>query len=874
MKWLNVLAARLRALLRREAVIEDIEEEMRSHVEMETEANIERGMMPDEARARALMSFGNLGRIRDLAYDIRGGGMIETLWQDLRYGFRLLLKTPGFTFIAVLTLTLGIGANTAIFSVVNAVLLQPLPYANADELVIFYNTEGGDTRWPLSPVNYLSLKSRNSVFTDVAALSNKGWPANLTGGGEPERLQGFQVSANLFPLLGVAPQQGRVFLSEEDRPGQNRVVVLSHELWQRRFATDPEVIGQALTLNGDTYIVVGVMPADFRFFTRTELWTPLAFTAADENDPAGYLEVIGRRKSGVSLEQADAEVEAISRELIKNPNSQVRTRLSLPQARLTEEVRPMLLLLMAAVGFVLLIACANIANLLLARGNVRRREMAIRAALGAGRWRVVRQLLAENALLAFIGGGLGLLVAHWAIQFLASGLPEYLADANSRVALLKIDATALGFTFALSLLTSVLFGLVPALQLSRLDLNEALKEGGRAAGGRSRLRSALVVAEVALAIVLLAGGGLMIKSLWRLAHVNLGYEPEGVLTAKIDPSRARYGEFAALTTFYQEMLERARAIPGVRDAGVINSLNASFPFTIDEHPPLPPEQRPAANINQVSPDYFRAMGIPLRAGRFFTDRDVKGAQPVVIVDESFARRYFPGEDPIGKHINGEFSRGAGNTSREIVGVVGGAKYWILSRDPSPHMYFCYLQENWGSMTLAVRAQSGDPVRLAAPIRAEFASIDKYQPIHSFKPLEATVSELVAPQRFTTILLACFSALAAGLAAIGIYGVTSYAVTQRTREIGVRMALGAGARDVLKVIMRQGLILVMAGVTIGLAASFALTRLISDLLFGVEATDPATFVAITLLLAVTALVASYIPARRATKVDPMVVLRHE
>jgi putative ABC transport system permease protein len=874
MKWLNILKARLRALVRREAVIEDIEEEMRSHVEMETQANIERGMRPEEAKAAALRSFGNPGRIKDLAYEVRGGGMLETFWQDLRFGLRLLLKSPGFTLIAVLTLALGIGANTAIFSVVNAVLLQPLPYANAEELVTFYNTQGGETKWPLSPMSYLNLKSRNRVFTDVAALSNKGWPANLTGGGEPERLQGFQVSANLFSLLGVAPQQGRAFLSEEDRPGEDRVVVLSHELWKRRFAADPQIIGQSLTLNGSPYIVVGVMPGDFRFFARTDLWIPLAFTAADENDRAGYLQVIARRKSGVSFEQAGTEVEAISRKFINNPSSEVHTRLSLPQAALTEEVRPMLLLLMAAVGFVLLIACANIANLLLARGNVRRREMAIRAALGAGRWRVVRQLLAENALLAFIGGGIGLLLASWATQFLAGGLPEYLADANSRVALLKIDMTALGFTFALSLMTSVLFGLVPTLQLARIDLNEALKEGGRTAGPRSRLRSALVVAEVALAMVLLAGGGLMIKSFWRLAHVNLGYEPAGVLTAKIDPSGARYEEFTEVTTFYQELLERASGIPGVTHAGVINSLNASFPFSIDEHPPLPAEQQPAAQINQVSADYFSALRIPLRAGRFFTDRDVKGAQPVVIIDETFAQHYFPGEDPIGKHINGEFSRGTGKTSRQIVGVVGGAKYWTLSHEPSPHMYFSYLQENWGSMSLVARAQSGDPMRLAEPIRAELAAIDKYQPIHSFKPLEVTVSELVAPQRFTTMLLSGFAALAAGLAAIGIYGVMSYAVTQRTREIGVRMALGAQARDVLKVIMMQGVILVAVGVTIGLVASFALTRLISNLLFGVEATDPATLIAITLLLVVVALVASYIPARRATKVDPMVALHYE
>jgi putative ABC transport system permease protein len=800
----------------------------------------------------------------------------DEMFQDLRYGVRMLMKNPSFTAIAVLTLALGIGANTAIFSVVNAVLLQPLPYAQADELVSIYNTSGGETRWrwPLSPKAYLNLKNRSSISTDVAALSNKGWPANFTDGTEPERLQGFRVSANLFSLLGITPQKGRAFLSEEDRPGKSRVVVLSHELWQRRFAADPQIIGQALTLNGDSYTVIGVMPADFRFLTRTDLWTPLAFTAADENDSAGYLEVIGRRKSGVSFEQASAEVEAISPELVNNPNSDVHTVLGVPQAMMTKEIRPMLLLLMAAVGFVLLIACANLANLLLARGNVRRREMAIRSALGAGRFRVVRQLLVESALLAVIGGGVGLLLANWAIQFLASGLPEDLANANSRVALLKIDTTALGFTFALSLLTSVLFGLVPALQLSRINLNEALKEGGRTTGPRNRLRSVLVVAEVALAMVLLVGGGLMINSFWRLGRVNLGYEPAGVLTSKIDPSGARYDEFARLTAFYKELLERVQAIPGVRDAGIINSLNASFPFSIDEHPPLPPEQKPSARINQVSADYFRAMGIPLRAGRFFDDRDVKAAQSVVIIDETFAQSYFPDEDPIGKNINGEFSRGAGNTSRQIVGVVGGAKYWTLSHEPFPHMYFSYLQENWGSMSLVVRAQGGDPMKLAAPIRAALAAIDKYQPIHSFKLLEAEVSDLVAPQRFTTMLLAGFAALAALLAAVGIYGVMSYAVTQRTQEIGIRMALGAQTGDVMKVVMRNGVMLTVAGVTVGLAASLALTRLISDLLFGVKATDPVTLVAITLLLLVVALVACFIPARRATRVDPIVALRYE
>jgi putative ABC transport system permease protein len=792
--------------------------------------------------------------------------------QDLRYGARMLLKNPGFTLLAIITLALGIGANTAIFSVVNAVLLQPLPYANADELVGIYLSPGGDaqeSRFPFEPAAYLNLKGHNKVFTDVAALSNKGWPANLTDAGEPERLQGFQVSANLFPLLGVNTELGRTFAAEEDRPGTNRVVVLSHELWQRRFGGERTILGRTLTLNNEFYTVIGVLPPDFRFYSKTDVWTPLAFTVAEENERnARYLELIARRKPGVSLAQASAEADRIAQEFINNPKAAMHARLSPPQHLLTKEVRPLLLLLLAAVGFVLLIACVNMANLTLARGTVRRRELAIRSALGAGRLRVVRQLLLESAMLAVIGGAFGLLLANWAIPFLAAGLPEYLANANSRVALLKVDATALGFTLALSLLTTILFGLLPALQLSRVRLNEELKEGGRTAGTRNRFRSALVITEVTLAMVTLVGAGLMIKSLWRLVHVNPGYEPKGVLTAQIDPSGANYQEAAQINGFYKGLLERVSTIPGVSDAAIINSLNASTGFSVDEHPPVPPEQRPLAQMNQVSADYFKTMGIPLRAGKVFDERDAQGAPAVVIIDESFARREFRGENPIGKHLRIE------KTPWEIVGVVGGARYWGLNGEPVPHMYFSYLQVNWHSMSLVVRGQSGDPMKLAGPIRAELAAIDKNQPIHSFKTLEATVSELVAPQWFTTVLLGGFAALAALLSAVGIYGVMSYAVTQRTREIGVRMALGAQRRDVLKVVMTRGLILVGSGVMLGLAASFALTRLIADLLFGVQPTDKTTLGAVTLLLLAVALLACFFPALRATKVDPLVALRYE
>ncbi len=797
---------------------------------------------------------------------------MESLIKDIRYGMRSLLKHPGFAAVAVITLALGIGANTAIFSVVNAVLLQPLPYRNADELVLVQLNPGGesaDARYPFSPALYLQLKSQNTVFTDVAALSNKGWPANLTDAGEPERLQGFQVSADLFSVLGVAPELGRTFVIEEDRPGANQVVVISHELWQRRFGGDRSVVGRKLTLNGSAHTVLGVLPRDFRFFTKTDVWTPLAFAATDANDRNNnYLEVVARRKPGVSLAQAGVETDRITREFINDPKSDLRGVLSSPQELLTKEVRPMLRLLFAAVGFVLLIACVNMTNITLARGTTRRRELAVRAALGAGRLRLGRMLLVESTLLALIGGAVGLLLAYWAIQFLASGLPEYLVDANSRVAFLGIDKSALGFTLLVSLVTSVLFGVVPAWQLSRFNLNAELKEGGRTAGGRNRFRSALVVAEVTLAMVTLVGAGLMIKSFWRLAHVNPGYEPAGVLTAKIDPAGPAFEQPGRMNAFYQELLGRVSKIPGVSEAGIINSLNSGWSFTIDEHPPMAPEQRRSAQSNQVSAGYFRALRIPLRAGRFFDDHDSKGAPLVVVIDETIARRDFPGENPIGKHLR------FWDKSWEIVGVVGSARYWSLDSDPAPHIYVSYLQENWGSMSLRVRTSGGDPMRLEGQIRAELAAIDKNQPIHSFKPQSANVSQMVAPQQFTAWLLAGFAALAALLAAVGIYGVTSYSVTQSTREIGVRIALGARPGNVLRLVVGKGMILAVSGVAIGLVASYWVTKWMTTLLFEVKPTDAMTFTTVALGLLFVALLACYIPARRATKVDPLVALRYE
>src|SRR5262245_15564355 len=598
---------------------------------------------------------------------------MNNLWKDLRYGKRMLLKNSGFTIIAVATLALGIGANTAIFSVVNAVLLRPLPYHNANELMDIYSANKNDVEYqgPISPMTYLNLKKNNGVFTEMAAISNKGWAVNLTGTGEAERLQGYQVSANIFQFYGVAPARGRVFNAAEDQPGNNRIVMLSYEAWQRRFGGNADLVGRSINLNGAAYTVIGVMPEDFSFAAKTDVWTTLAFTTADKKDEGGYLLVGGRLKPGISTEQARAEVDRLYRNQIDNPNSDARVGLKPLQESMTQSVERKLWILFAAVGFVLLIACANVANLLLARGSARRREFAIRAAMGAGRSRLVRQLLVESAILALVGAAGGLLLADWGISFLVGGIPEYLKQANSNLALLSIDRWTLGFTFAMAFLTSIIFGLLPALNSSKVNLNDNLKEGGLSdvkGGGQNRIRSLLVVSEIALAMILLVGAGLMLKSFWRLSNVDPGFSSTGVLTANIDPT---YKDFEQVVAFYRQLLERVRTIPGVEHAGIINSLGSSWDFTIEEHPPVPPEKRPSASNNQVGGDYFRTVGIPLRAGRFFDEGDIRSATLVAIIDETLAHNYFPNENPIGKHLQYQ------GASREIVGVVGASKFYSL-----------------------------------------------------------------------------------------------------------------------------------------------------------------------------------------------------
>ncbi len=872
---LSEFKRRLRALLRRSEVEQELDEELRFHIEQQTEQNIRLGMNPEEARYAARKAFGGVEQAKERSRDARGVRWLEDLWQDLRYGARMLLKKPGFTLIAVVTLALGIGANTAIFSVVNAVLIRPLPYQEPDRLVILNEIPPGGGQFSIAPGNFADWRDQSGSFVGMAAF--RGMSLNLTGDGEAERLRGQRLSANCFALLGVKPALGRGFLPEEDQPEHNQVVMLSHGLWQRRFGGRPDLVGKMLTLDGNGYTVIGIMPSDFRFFADTEVWIPLALTLQERASHDKHdFSAIARLKPNVSLEQAQAEMSALAGRLAAQyPKSNADWGIRLTSLRdwVVGPLQPVLLALLGAVVFVLLIACANVANLLLARSAARQKEVAIRAALGASRLRVARQLLTESLLLGVVGGVIGLLLAVWGVHLLSS-----LTPAGLGVETVAIDGRALGFTFMISVLTGLLFGLAPAMQATSPNLTESLKEGGRSGsegGGRNRTRSLLVIAEVALSLVLLIGAGLMIKSFTRLFQVNPGFQSKGLLTMQFFLPKSKYSERTNQAAFFQQLTEKITTLPGVASVGAASTL----PFKIDEvqefiiggRPPITPGKEPSANYYAVNADYFRAMEVPLLKGRVFTERDTKEAPRVVIINESLARRFFPHEDPIGKRM--DISKGGFGTWREIVGVVGDVKHYSLDSKTTVQIYEPYLQVPYPAMNLAVRT-TGDPAGIAAAIRSQVAAMDKDQPVANIKTMERIVSDSVTRQRFSALLFALFAGVALMLAAVGIYGVMSYYVTQRTREIGIRMVLGAERRDVLKLVVGKGMVLALSGVMIGLAAAFALTRLMSKLLFGISATDPATFAAISLLLASVALLACWIPARRATKVDPLVALKHE
>jgi predicted permease len=806
---------------------------------------------------------------------------MQTLLQDLRYGVRMLLKKPGFTLIAVLTLALGIGANTAIFSVVNAVLLRPLPFPESERLMqIFLNTpERESGRGTYGNADFQTLRERNRSFEKIAAVS-PGNRFSLTGSGEPEQVIGAAVTAEFFDMLGVRPQRGRTFLAGEDKPGSPRAVVVSHGFWEKHLGSNPNAIGQAVTLNNESFTVIGVTPPDFHFsaFDPAELWTALQLDPPRARPPY-YLRVIGRLKPGVSAEQAQAEVSAICDQVQQQyPDSQPRVaRLELFKRAIIGDAQLSLSVLLGAVFFVLLIASVNVANLLLARATEREREMAVRAALGASRLRLTRQALTESTLLALLGATLGWVLAQWGVDLILALSPENLP----RLGEISIDTRVLGFTLLMTCFSGLVFGLAPALQSSHVDLNTTLKEGGRSGAEgfrRNRLRKLFIVSEFALALLLLIGAGLMIRSFLRLQQVNPGFAPDRLLTAQIVLPQSRYREAAKVGAFQHQLLQRVQALPGVQAASVSMSLPPNLlimrnPFTVEGRAPAPGQSLPLAEHILVSPDYFRTLGIEQRAGRAFTDADDANAPQVIIINEALARQYFPNQDPVGKRMQfGDYSpTGPWLT---VVGVVADVKYSGLREAVQPAIYTAFQQNLWWrSMYLAVKAD-GDPLGLVNTVRNEVQALDRDLPVSQIKTMDQLMSDAVAEPRVYTLLLGIFGAVALLLAALGIYGVMAYAVTQRTHEIGVRLALGAQSGDVLRLVVSAGMRLALLGIAIGLLAAFALTRLMSKLLFNVSPTDPLTFALIVLLLLGVALLACYLPARRAMKVDPMIALRCE
>jgi putative ABC transport system permease protein len=815
---------------------------------------------------------------------------MQTLLQDFRYGIRILMKNPGFSAVAVLTLALGIGANTAIFSVVNAVLLRPLPFREPGRLVAVWegSPKQGYEENPPAAANFLDWRAQNRVFEQMAIFDSYFNRFNLTAGDRPEQVVGVAISANLFQVLGVSPLLGRAFLPEEEQPGRDQVVLLSYGLWQRRFGADPNLVGKAVALNARSCTVVGIMspgcqfPGGFggivgAYNKPADLWVPLALDAnAWSQRSSHYLQVIARLKPGKGLEQARAEMNTLQHGIEQQyPNAFVGSHVKLIplHTQMISGIRPALLVLLGAVAFVLLIACANVANLLLARARARHREMAIRAALGASRSRVIRQLLTESLPLAILGGVLGTLLALWGMEILVAASPGDIP----RIKEVQIDDWVLGFTLLVSVLTGMIFGLAPALEASRPNLNESLREGGRSATEglhRNRIQSLLVVGEVALALMLLAGAGLMIQSFLRLQQVDPGFRTGRLLTLDLTLPDAKYSKEQQQADFFRQLLARIQTLPGVQSVGAATALpltgnRENYGIGIEGRPPEPLEKMPTAEYRAISPDYFGTLGIPLLKGRTFTERDRKDSPPVAVINESLARRYFADEEPLGKRL----LIGHGRSQPQIVGVVGDVRHLGLDAEIQPEVYEPYLQVPWPSMTLAIRT-SADPTSLAAAVRSEVLAIDTEQPLANVRTMDQILADSVAQPRFRTLLLGLFGAVALALAAVGIYGAISYSAAQRTHEIGIRMALGAQKRDVLKLVVRQGMLLTLTGVVIGLAGSFGLSRVLSSLLFGVTATDPATFVGVSSLLVGVALLASYLPARRATQVDPMVALRYE
>jgi predicted permease len=892
----NAIRARLSGLQLSPVREAEIVEELSQHLEQEYERALSGGASEPEAQAKVLMELNTPDLLsrelkdveRRMAQDLIASGTREKinifadLGQDIRYALRMLAKNPAFTIVAVVALALGIGANTAIFSVVNAVLLRPLPFKDPEQLVMLWENAAhlGFPKDTPSPANFLDWQKQGQSFVGMAAMAERSF--NLTGVGEPERLEGRRVSANLFDLLGVPALRGRTFVADDDQPGTH-VVLLSYSLWQRRFGSDPGVIGSALTLNGESYTVVGVMPRFVQlpgYSTRSDqLWVPIAFPQEEASQRGNhFLEVIARLKSGVTLKQAQAEMETIAARLAQQyPLYNMRRgAVVVPlHEQVVGDIKPALLVLLGAVGFVLLIACANVANLLLARAAVRQKEIALRLALGASRSRLTRQFLTESVLLAMFGAGLGLLFAFAGIRILTTFIPPSI----SQIQLISIDCTVLVFTALIALLTGIAFGLAPAIHGSHLNLNDTLKEGGRDSGGGikgNRARGLLVIGEVAISFVLLIGAGLLINSFFHLRKLDPGFRADHLLTMKVDLSEVKYPDRDRRAAFFDEVIRRVRSLPGVQSAAVANNLpltynGDSMNISVEAIPDPPPDQQPDVIYRVIGPDYFSTMGIPIVRGRDFTDEDKGDSKDVVVISEKTAQHYWQGQDPIGKRLKPGSST-SNAPWREVIGIVKDVRQNDLIAPPKMQMYLNYRQLKSVPANALVVRTSIEPMSLAGSVRNFIWSVDKDQSVADIDTMDHIVSEAVARQRFSMMLLGFFAAVALLLASIGLYGVMSYSVAQRTREIGVRIALGARRADVLQMTVKQGLKLVGAGMLLGLAAAFVLTRIMATLLYGISATDPITFLGISLVLLVVAILASYVPALRATRVDPIIALR--
>jgi predicted permease len=883
MAFLRPLASRIRALLVRQRIDQEFEQELDAHLDLLIGENLRRGMPPDEARRAARVRLGGVTQLRETHRALHGLPWLEAFSQDVQYGLRMLRMKPGFAAVAVLTLALGIGANTAIFSVIDAALLRPLPYGHPEQLVNISTLHLNGNGMVISP-DFKAWQEQSGIFDSIGAFglgfNSYSRGANLTGAGQPAHVEIISVTPGFFRMLGVQPILGRSFSDTEAQRGHNQVALLSSAVWRRQFGGDRAVLNKTIHLDGTPFTVVGVMPAGL-LYPPGDLWVPEVLDGSNSLPQSAdwrMLFVIGRLKPGVSLTKARADLEVLTHRLDPQfaPGRQrARSRWHVEVVPLRQllagDVGHLLTILLIAVGFVLLIACANLANLLLARSAARRKEVALRAALGARRGRLLRQFLVESALLAALGGALGAVIGIWAVRAMIPLIPPQLP------AEVGLDWRILGFVIGISVCAVILFGLMPALSASRVDVNEALKEGGERAGlgrGTHRLRGLLVIAETALALVLLTGAGLLARSVYRLTEVNLGFDPHHLLLGETTLPVTLIDQPQRQANFFHEALERLRALPGVESAAatthypvsVFNALTTGVLVSGGQAS----EPGQPISLAYISPDYFTTVGIPLREGRFFTGQDAGDARKVVIVNEAAARHAFAGHDPLGHEISMD---GAKGPWRQVVGVVADTRNYTLERAPWPEIYIPYLQDPTLVMFFVLRSK-GDPMSLAGGLRHSVANVDPNEPVERIETMDDVVEKLVAPSRFKLELLGSFAVLALLLGAIGLYGVISYGVSERTHEIGVRMALGAERGNVLKLVMGRGFKLTLIGVGLGIVGALAMTRYLASLLYGVKSTDPLTFIAVSLLLTAVALLASYLPARRATKIDPMVALRYE